>query len=315
MNTKWYALVVLLFMVATGGCKKKSVLDEKEQEERTPAALGSCPKYNNAPQLMAYLQCENPDRQQMQEAQDVVDKAQVILLHYEKDTPIKSESDRKNQHILACTLQEKGAFVTPISHHSQDGIYPQLSVTLSRFSDTQMEAKNWLEYMTLPVSASYTLKSVRIVYTPTMDMKKSTFEKCGAISVQIAYELERLKAQFKQLQNFDKNKLSAGKWGSEEWPRYPGISYRFGFGPKIPNTKGLYEKTTEDWCKIRVWFEPEKGYPQALIYPKKTYSKQGITACWLVRSADDSFNKKISQLIVRELSPLDEYKKELEVKR
>ena len=169
--------------------------------------------------------------------------------------------------------------------------------------------------MKLPINAGYIPKSARIVYIPTMETKKITFDKCNVISTQIADKLEHLQPHFKQLMEFDKDKLTIGKCDNKEWPHYPEISYRFGFGAEIPNTKGEYEKTTENWCQIQLWFVPVTGRPQARILPGRTYPRQGILASWLIESADENFNKKISQIIIRELETLNEYENKLEVKR
>ncbi len=273
-------------------------------------------KQDDAQQLIAHLQQERPDQQQRRETQAIVDKSQVISLDYEKDIPIKSDSDRKNRRALIRTLREKGAFVTGIDHHSQGKIYPRLSITFSRFHrEGDSTPETWLGSMRLPFKAGYELRSAWIAYIPAGDTKKATFQKCGTIAVKIGKELEGLRTRFEQLKDFDGTKLSDREWDGGDWPQYPGIYYRYGFGAEIPNTKGLYKKTTESWCQISFWFAPMKGYPQAHEQPGKEYSRQGMKACWIVKSANDGFNKEVSQIIVSALQPLDEYEKELENKK
>jgi len=262
--------------------------------------------------LLIYLQKERVSQKQLAEMQEIINKCQVIFLFYKKDTPIKNESDRRNQQALVEIPQQKGVYVTPISGHRDEKIYLELSATFSVFY-MKMEPNHWQELMKLPIDYDYGLDSVHIVYIPSIKIKMTTFQKCQTIMSEITRKLEFLKSRYRQLQEFDKTVLSPGRWNNAEWPRYASIFYRFGFGEKIPMTKGDYKKTTKNWCEIQVYCAYCTGNPRAAMIPCRIYPRQGVTINWFVLAANNQeiFKKEVSQIIVELLTALDEYEKEL----
>ena len=172
-------------------------------------------KQNDVQLLMTYLSQGQTSQEQRQKAQDLINRGQVFFLNYERDEPFKDNYDRESRQVLVDSLREKGVYITGGDHHLEGKIYPRLSAHFSKFSTyNNPDPNNWFEQMKLPISAGYELKSVRIVYLPSMEIKKQTFEKCAEVLPQIVNELEKLKPEFKQFAEYDKAKLSTGKWDS-----------------------------------------------------------------------------------------------------
>jgi len=267
--------------------------------------------------LMVYLHQQNPHEHLKQKLKDIVDKSQVIFLHYKKNTPIKTYSDSKAQYEIADTLRKKIPFSGPIAinHHIHGDIYPGLYVTFGGFSKIQTDSPAWLEIMKLPINAGYKLEAAMIVYAPAMDTKNITLDKCGRVVDKIINELHRLMLQFKKIGWKEQTKELAGKWAGEGWPDYPKISYEFKFGREIPDARGGLERTIEHWCEIKVWFKPETGAMDYLVCRERTYRRQGITACWRVRSTDADFKEQVLQIIDNALEPLDKCENELVTKQ
>jgi len=272
---------------------------------------------NDVQLLMTFLSQEKPSEEQKKQAQELIDRGQVFFLNYERDEPLKDDSDRKEQDALRDNLNKKGGFVFSISHHDGGKIYPGLHSTFSRLlTYNNPEPKNWLEKMRLPIKAGYELKSVRIVYIPSMEIKKQNYEKCHKVLNNLIKELENIRPDYKQFIEYDKAKLSAGKWDDGDWPLYyPNFTYRYGYGEEIPNSKGFYKKTTENWCYISIGFGPARGDPKAQPHGGRTYARQGVEAYWFVESEDKELNKRITVIINKGLFVLDEYEKELENNR
>lgn len=263
--------------------------------------------------IIDYLKQKDSGEKQVNEIKEIIGRSQALFLSYKKDTPA-DYTERHLQLMLQSVIEKTGAFATPISFHNEGKIYPQFEVAIS--SGGESKEKRWLSCMRLPVDSGYEIKSVRIVYIPSEEMKTTTAEKSKIIFADIENKLEKLKPKYKQLQEFNKDKVRIEKSVDKEWPGYPIISYRFDFGREIPGTKGGYEHATADWSEIKVWIEPVSARPHCLIHPMKGYPRQGIAVCWIVSSAkyDSDFNKEVSQTIANTLTPLDEYEKELDSK-
>lgn len=261
--------------------------------------------------LKKFLAHEKTDKEIFNQAKDIIHKTQVIFLNYQKDKPFKTDLEHTQQHKLVETLKRSNAFVTRTSRHEQDKIYPGLTITLSTFADEQIIPENWLEYMRLPILKGFDLKSVKLIYKPGPYTKKVTFGWCQSIVRRIIRQIDNLKLQFSQLRQFRQAKISDGKWEETTWPSYPFINYRYGFGAEIPGTKGSHEKTTENWCEIRVWFSPVDGFPQAVFVCGQEYPAQGVRACWSVNSADGNLNTMLKKIVKGAFEPLGSFENEV----
>ena len=264
--------------------------------------------------LMSYLSQEKSISASKLVIQELINQAQVLFLEYEKDEPIKGESDKKNQQALVESLNSRGVIVFGISHHKDGETYPGISATFSKLSTYNYpNPGGWLEQMEEPINAGYKLKSVRIVYKPSDEIKTQSLELSKKVMTQIFSELKNIRSDYKQFLEYEKMIMTLGNWDdSSNFPAYPTLFYRYGYGKEIPNTKGAYEKTTENWCDIQIEFVQVIGFPQAQDRAGKTFPRQGITASWIVESDNIEFNEKVSDIIIKSLGVLDRYEDELE---
>ena len=265
--------------------------------------------------LMNYLSLEHGNSELTLLVHDLIYRGQVFFLIYERDEPVKDEQDLKKQlEFIDYLNTNKGVTAHGSENFRANKTYPGLNATFSKlFTSDKPDLQLWLKLMKLPFDSGYKLKSVRIVYQPSMEIKKQSFEKSKKIMAQIVSEIKKNKSEFKQLAEYDKVTVSEGKWENGDWPtHYPNLFYQYGYGKEIPDTKGAYEKTTENWCSIQIGFEPVRGFGQAQIRSGKTFSRQGIEASWIVESESQEFNKAVSDIVIKSLADLDEYEKELE---
>jgi hypothetical protein len=89
------------------------------------------------------------------------------------------------------------------------------------------------------------------------------------------------------------------------------LPLRYGFGDELPNSKGIYEKTTENWCEIRVWFIPITGNLQAQSFGGKVYPAQGVGAYWSISSTDEKLNTLLKEIIKNTFESLDRFETEV----
>ncbi|MBN2589161.1 MAG: hypothetical protein JXA96_04825 [Sedimentisphaerales bacterium] len=246
--------------------------------------------------------------------QELINKGQVFFLEYKRDVQIKDESDRKNQQVLVESLNRKGVFTVGISDHRSNEIYPGISATFSKLSNyNNPEPRNWLEQMKEPIEAGYELKSVRIIYQPSMEIKTHSYEKSREIIAKITNELQKISSEYEQFSDFNNAIISVGALNDDtRFPTFPSLFYRYGYGQEVPNTKGSYEKTTENWCTIRIGYSPVNGFPKAQDLAGKTFSRQGIEAYWEIESENQELNTKVSDIVIKCFASLDEFERELE---
>jgi hypothetical protein len=259
--------------------------------------------------LISYLQNKQPTKEQTQHAIKIIKQAQTFFIHYEGDSLIQDTVWRNQVNL-------DWVNVVPLTLHYNDKKYPQVDIVIRPLDATSPSSEKILVYIHQPVLSGYLPISGYITYTPSLEIKKISFEKCKPIIINIANDLYQLKTTYKQLQNYDTTNANLGSWENqyESYPGYPRLMYRFGIGKAIPNTKGATEKTTDYWCEISIWFQPTTGQMDPQIYPRKFYPRQGITACCIVQAGSEykDFTTEVYKIINTELKPLEKYEKELD---
>jgi len=269
----------------------------------------------DAETLRLYLSTPNPDEKMKRDAHELVGTLQVVELSYERPVPIAGQEDQEELSKFVDGLQTQGAYwAYAMSRHEGGRIFPGIGLTLSSFNENGKAPARWLEMAKAPMERGYVVKDIRIIYAPSEDIKRESFARCQRAIETAAQSLEALKPRFGQLQDFGKDKVTGGEWRGEDWPSYPRISYRFGFGAPMANSKGSYEKTRQDWCEVMLSFKPDSGNPQAMAAPGKSFPRQGLTARWIVQAAGDQaeFKSVALQSISDALTILDDYERELE---
>jgi hypothetical protein len=262
--------------------------------------------------LTTYIQDTNPSQQQIQQAIKIIKQAQYFQIYFEGDYLNQDTVWRKQVNNDWVNVEQIGKSGVSI-------IIRPFNEKSPSFTSNSPSTEKILEYIRQPVSAGYQPRSGYIAYIPSLEVKTTTFDKCKPIIKKIAYDLYELKTSYKQLQNYDTTNAYLGSWEApyKSYPRYPGISYRYGIGKEIPNTKGVTEKTTENWCEIALWVKPADGQLDPRVYPRITYPRQGITVCWYVYAEIE--NKKFimdaNKIIRTDLQPLNDYENELEQKQ
>jgi hypothetical protein len=266
--------------------------------------------------LIHYLHQEEPDERLENTVQRMVESSQVICLHYKKSVPIRHCMDSNAHYELLKTLMQKARFSNPVSvrHHIGGAAYPGLHLTFAKSNGVQAESSDWMENMRLPVRAGYRLEVAHIVHTPTTATKLTTFGICGEIVDKIANELDRSIQDVKDVVWDDKTKRSAGEWAGEGWPDYPELSYTVRFARETPETRPGHTNIVQHWCEVKVWFKPETGAEDYRAYRKRTFPKQGISACWSARSTDANLQERFLLTIANSFKPLDAFEKELVVR-
>lgn len=259
--------------------------------------------------LRKYLSQEKASDELKMQIQELINKSQVFFLSYERNPSFEDKFNQKNIDGIVDSLNKKGIDAKGFLHFKGS----EILATFSKFqiTDYKAETKSWLEQMRVPVNAGYILKSVIIVYQPSIEIQKKVFEKSKEVLSLIDMEIEKNKSEYKQFTEYNKRKISSGKWAGRNW--FNSLSYQYGYGKIIPHTKGGYEKTTEYWCSFSIVIEPIKGgTPQSLRKNIKSYPKLAIESFWAVGSDNKEFNERLSDIFKKALSILDEYEKELE---
>lgn len=255
--------------------------------------------------LTSYLRRSKPHPEERAAALAVVEDAQIITLHYERDTPTASPAENAE---FARSL--KASHVTPIDHHKDGKIHPQISAVFSTLFNPQLtEPEDWLPQMRRPIEAGYELKSVSVVLTPPQSVKRESFRTSQNVVRALARELEEMKADFSQLQGFKATNLRMGGWKhGDDWPEYPVLGYEHAVGP---DKKANRETYADDWCDVSFGIHPISGNPRARVVSARQYPMQGIEVSWDARSGDERFNKEFSRVVVNSLKELDALEAEL----
>ncbi len=201
-----------------------------------------------------------------------------------------------------------------IDRHKDDQIYPEVEIWFSQFYDgfdPDLSPQVWLDAMHRPIAQGYTIELMEIVYRPTAAIKQETLTRWTRCVEAIASDVRSLKKQFPQLDAFGNDNISNPQQNEGDWPDYPKIRYRFGFGGKNPRSKGGYYKTTKNWSEVWLGIVPVKGRPRAMVTYKVTFERQGIDVLWSVGSNDAKFNKMVTKIIRTRIKVLEDYEHEL----
>lgn len=271
---KYSLLVILIYVVATGPAIA-------QREVGIP-----CTK------LCSYLKRVKPHKTQETEALCIVNRAQLIYLHYKHPEP--------SYESVEFAFSIKASVVVPISHHTNDGIYSEIRLVFSRlFGDSRnASAAQWIEEMKRPFSKGYSLSSVRVIPKPTEEIKKTTTNLVSGIFHDCVAYLETLKIDFPSLQSFTPSTVQKNH-----------LYFAYGLGPA---TKAGHKKIKNDWFKVRFWIAPITGsLRQQPIIARRTYILQATEACWRVESANLKLKKKVTVRIMELLKSLDDYEKQL----
>lgn len=245
--------------------------------------------------LTAYLKSAKPDEEQEAKARTIVDESQLIYAHYDHPEP----SD-KPAECSRFALSIKASYVVPIWHHAADGkTYPKIDLVFCKAygESRSLSSAQWIEEMKRPLSKGYALASVRVVPTPTDEIRKKTTDIAAGIVRDFAAGLDALKADYPELQSFDYSTV-----------RNHSLHFTHGLGPA---TKGGHTKLETDWCKIVFWIAPVTGNPRQQPILSKTYPLQATEACWKVESANPELMKKVTALVTTSLTRLDKYENQL----
>ena len=245
--------------------------------------------------LTAYLKSTKPDEEQEARARTVVDQSQLIYAHYDHPEP----SD-KPAECSRFALSIKASYVVPISHHAADGkTYRKIDLVFSRAygESRNLSSAQWIEEMKRPLFRGYALASVRVVPTPTDEIRKRTTDLAGGIVRDFAARLDALKADYPVLRSFDSSTV-----------RNHSLYFTHGLGPA---TKGGHKKLKTDWCKIVFWIAPLTGNPRQRPMPTKTYPLQATEACWKVDSPNPELKKRVIALVTESLTRLDKHERQL----
>lgn len=270
----------------------------------------------------AYLQQEKSDKDLQNKVEKIFENSNVIFLQYERDTLIDTDS------LLTITITRHDS-IRPIGsiyingyalESSRDFCFRHfINIAFDKgFLKTghQPDFEEWLRIMKLPLEIKYRPTFVRIIYSPSDSILRIMRESYKLIISQVVNVIDSLMPQYKQLQDFNNTNYSIDIWEKTTWPCFPNIFYRTGLR-EIPNSKGLYEKITNNWCEITMVFEIVNGSPYAggpADRHSKIYPRQGICVRWCVISANDDLNNIILQTIDNGINSLDIFEKELELK-
>ena len=245
--------------------------------------------------LAAYLKGARADDKQEAEARALVDKSQVIYLHYDNSEPSREPAEDSR-----FALAIKASFVVPISHHAADGkTYPKIDLVFSKFygDGRGATAAQWLEEMKRPLAKGFVLTSVRVVPTPTEQVKKRTDEIANGIARDFASRLAELKSDFPELASFDPKSV-----------REVGVSFTHGLGPE---SKAGREKLSKQWCEVNFWIAPITGNPRQQFIPTKVFPLQAVEACWRIDAANSQLKEHLTLLVASLLKRLDALEDEL----
>lgn len=267
--------------------------------------------------LIHYLHEEQPNERLEETVQRMVESSQLICLHYKHSVPIRDYADSNAHYELLTMLTQKVGSSDPVSvrHHIRGASYPGLHLTFAKSNGVQAESSNWMENMRLPIRAGYRLEAAQIVYTPTTATKLTTFGICSEIVDKIANELDHSIQDLRDVVWDDKTKRSVEEWTGEGWPDYPELSYTLRFAREKPETRPGHTNIVRHWCEVKVWFKPESGAEDYRACRKRTFRKQGISACWSARSTDANLRERFLQIIANSLESLDAFEKALVVRQ
>ncbi len=254
----------------------------------TNEAPPPAPRPAAADVLSSYLKSFDTNAAARAAAQDVIQSAQVIFLHYEHNVPMEDSSKAS-----AFALSIKASHVVPIANHAADGkTYPQIDLVFSKlFSMNQgVPPEQWLEEMRRPLAAGFTLGPVTVIKIPTARIMEKSSPAVQAASRDFAAELLKMKPDSPQLASFDGTSSPTG------------LRYEQGLGKA---SKAGQERLRDDWCAISLWMAPVTGNPRQQPVPTKLYPRQAIEVCWVVRSADQKLNDRIIAAINTVLKKMD----------
>lgn len=246
--------------------------------------------------LGAYLRSAKADEKQETEARALVDKSQVIYLHYDNPEPSTEPAECSR-----FALSIKASLVVPIWQHAADGkTYPEIDIVFSKlFGDNSSTpgAGQWLDEMKRPLVKGYVLTSVRVILTPTEEVKKGTDVISNGIVTDFVSGLAGLKSQFPELESFDPKSI-----------RETGVSFVHGLGPA---SKAGRERTDKQWVEVNFWIGPVTGNPRQQFIPTKVFSHQAVEACWRLDAANSQLKDRLTLLVASLLKRLDAREDEL----
>jgi hypothetical protein len=272
--------------------------------------------------LKTYLEQEKPGEAIQQQVERIIEKSQVIYLQYRRDTLLYTDSLLTVTITRPDSIRPKGNIYINFFNLGSSRKFrfgQRISMAFGKGylrTAAQPEPENWLGMMRFPIEMNYNPTFVRIIYLPSESVLKAMFKKYKSVVSQVVDVLDSLKPQYAQLQDFNSDHYSMGEWNGAEWPHFPNIFYRDGLR-EIPNSKGQYEKVSNNWCEIGMWFQVITGSPYVggpADQHAKIYPRQGICAKWRVVSANDDLNKKVLQTINDGIRILNDFEKQLESK-
>ena len=255
--------------------------------------------------LTSYLKSSG-DGDQKTRAVEMVKNAQVITVLYERDAPTKSPA--KDSDFAYSLL--RASDITPVSQRKGGKTYPGIQAVFSRFygDAKDMTPHQWLEQMKRPLAVGYKLNTVTVIVTPSRGVMRESFAKSRTVMKAVARELETIKRDFAQLEEFAATHVNPGSWDEGNRPRYAHLSYKHDVGRY---TKRGPEKLSADWCRLYFSIGPISGNPRQRTVPTRKYPKQGIVATWSVESGNDRLNKKFNEIVTESLTELDALEVEL----
>lgn len=240
-------------------------------------------------------------------AQQVIDQAHSIQIHYTHEAAIEGEQEST---VLAESLLASN--VTPISRHMPDGRrLPEIFVSFCKLSRNAqgLDSHGWLTQMQRPMDEGYKIKTIRVVLTPSSKVIEESYQRAIAAAESLSEELESLTNIYPQLKSYSDDCVQLGEETSDFWPSYPSIWYQQDIAKF--NRSGPV-KTSKDWCYLgfsirtiddNLFQGPTQG---------RTYEYQALQAVWHVQSANPELEKVFNECVINSLLQLDEYEARLQ---
>lgn len=286
---------------------------EKPDKENPKAEAQNAAPDGPSDRLTSYIKMSKADGNQRNRAMEVVQKAQVIRLHYEQETPTAApEKD------MAFAQSLKASFVMPMTMWKGEGassppgqpgtpkgeMFLGVELVFSRlFGEAKdMPPGEWLEQMKRPLAEGYKLKKVTVVLSPSETVRKQSFEKVEAVMKTATDRLSAIQEKYGQLKTFKAAQHDPSQWDDQPWPRFPFLSYEQDVGP---DGKAGRAKLSNDWCAFYFVIAPISGNPQQRTTPTREFPKQAIAAEWLIETANENLKQEFEAIVAESLKDLD----------